>query len=142
MKTPKTSMKGRLVGMLCLFLISTITFAQNLTISGTVLDVHKEPVIGASVILEGSTGVGTITDFDGNFTLPNIPSNGKISISYIGYRTQEVPVNGRTSFSITLEEDSKQLDEVVVVGYGVQRKSDLTGSVSSVKAEEIGRAHV
>lgn len=136
MKTPKTSMKGRLVGMLCLFLISTITFAQNLTISGTVLDVHKEPVIGASVILEGSTGVGTITDFDGNFTLPNIPSNGKISISYIGYRTQEVPVNGRTSFSITLEEDSKQLDEVVVVGYGVQRKSDLTGSVSSVKAED------
>ena len=136
MKTPKTSVVGRLAGMLCLLLISAATFAQNISVSGTVLDVHSEPIIGASVVLEGGTTVGTITDFDGNFTLPNVPTNGKLSISYIGYRTQEVSVNGRTSINITLEEDSKQLDEVVVVGYGVQRKSDLTGSVSSVKADD------
>ena len=136
MKTPKTSVVGRLAGMLCLLLISAATFAQNISVSGTVLDVHSEPIIGASVVLEGGTTVGTITDFDGNFTLPNVPTNGKLSISYIGYRTQEVSVNGRTSINITLEEDSKQRDEVVVVGYGVQRKSDLTGSVSSVKADD------
>ena len=116
--------------------ISAATFAQNISVSGTVLDVHKEPVIGASVVLDGATGVGSITDFDGNFTLGNVPANGKLTISYIGYQTQNVSVNGRTSIAITLEEDSKQLDEVVVVGYGVQRKSDLTGSVSSVKAED------
>ena len=136
MKTPKTSVVGRLAGMLCLLLISAATFAQNISVSGTVLDVHKEPVIGASVVLDGATGVGSITDFDCNFTLGNVPANGKLTISYIGYQTQNVSVNGRTSIAITLEEDSKQLDEVVVVGYGVQRKSDLTGSVSSVKAED------
>ncbi|MCM1519452.1 MAG: TonB-dependent receptor [Lachnoclostridium sp.] len=111
-------------------------FAQNITVSGNVVDQTGEPVIGASVLLEG-TSIGMATDFDGNFTLSNVPSNGKLQVSYIGYKTQTVAINGRTNIDVTLQEDSEVLDEVVVVGYGTVKKNDLTGSVSSVNTEQL-----
>ena len=103
--------------------------AQSLSISGKVIDKNsQEPVIGASVLIEGTSN-GTITDLDGNFMLSNVPSKGSLVVSYIGYATQTLPINGRTSFSIVLAEDTETLDEVVVIGYGVQKKVNLTGSV-------------
>ncbi len=115
--------------------ISLGAFAQQITVKGHVKDDTGEPVIGASV-LESKTVNGTITDIDGNFVL-TVPSNSVLTISFIGYATQEVTVNGKTSLTVVLEEDAKVLDEVVVVGYGTMKKSDLTGAVSSVGTKDI-----
>lgn len=104
-------------------------------ISGIVAEVSGEPIIGANVV-EQSTGNGTITDLDGKFTLSVAP-NATIVISYIGYVDQLVPVGNKTSFKITLKEDSQSLDEVVVVGYGTQKKVNLSGSVASVNISEL-----
>lgn len=120
-----------------LFLFSPMVTAQSLSISGKVIDKNsQEPVIGASVLIEGISN-GTITDLDGNFMLSNVPSKGNLVVSYIGYATQTLPINGKTSFSIVLAEDTETLDEVVVVGYGVQKKVNLTGSVASVKGDAL-----
>ena len=113
--------------LLCI-LLATQANAQNITVTGTVTDSFG-PVIGASVIVEGTSN-GCITDFDGKFSLSNVPSNGTLSFSYIGYQTQKIAVNGKTSINVKLAEDTQLLQEVVVVGYGVQRKSDLTGAVA------------
>lgn len=108
----------------------TVTYAQSFAVSGTVSD-SQGGIPGANVKVKGST-VGTITNIDGKFNL-NLPSSKSILvISYIGYTTQEVPVNNQKSLNITLIEDTKTLDEVIVVGYGVQKKSHLTGSVSKM----------
>ena len=93
------------------------------------------PVIGASIQVEGTSN-GCITDIDGNYTLPNVPANATLVFSYIGYQTQKIAVGGKTKIDVKLAEDSQLLQEVVVVGYGVQRKSDLTGAVASVKAAD------
>ena len=120
-----------------LFLFSPMVTAQSLSISGKVIDKNsQEPVIGASVVIEGTSN-GTITDLDGNFMLSNVPSKGNLVVSYIGYATQTLPINGRTSFSVVLAEDTETLDEVVVIGYGVQKKVNLTGSVASVKGDAL-----
>lgn len=111
---------------------------QNQTITGVVLDNFGEPVIGANVVLKGSLGVGTITDADGNFSLVDVPAGSVLIISYIGYLDQEIPVtSNKTSYQITLREDTQKLDEVVVVGYGIQKKVNMTGSISNVKADEL-----
>ena len=120
---------------IALLLCALCVFSQQLTVSGIVKDSKGEVVIGASVVVEGTTN-GSITDLDGAFTLQNVPANAKLSVSYIGYKTQIIPVEGKTTFNVVLSDDSELLDEVVVVGYGVQRKSDLTGSVASVKATD------
>lgn len=112
-------------------LLSVTLYAQSKTITGTVIEGSGEAVIGASVLVEGTTN-GTITDLDGNFSLTNVPENAKIQISYIGYLSQTISVAGRSSFKITLKEDAQALDEVVVVGYGVQKRSDVTGAITSV----------
>ena len=104
--------------------------------TGKVLDENGEPVIGASIKVTGTT-TGTITDFDGNFTLNNVPKGAKIEISYIGYLTQTVEAKGNEPLTIKLAEDNQMLDEVVVVGYGTQRVKDLTGSATNVKVEDI-----
>lgn len=117
-------------------LVSLTAMAQNKSISGIVVDQLGEPIIGASIIVEGTTN-GTITDFDGNFTIQDVPENAQLKVSYIGYITQSLAVKGTSSFRITLDEDMQLLNEVVVVGYGVQKKSDLTGAVVSVGAKEI-----
>lgn len=112
-----------------IFCISII-FAQTKQLTGTVFDQSGEPVIGATVLLKG-TSIGTVTGMDGDFSI-NVPENGTLVISYIGYQSQEISVIGRNSFNVVLQEDSELLDEVVVVGYGVQRKATLTGSVAVV----------
>ena len=106
-------------------------------ITGTVVDASG-PIIGASVVEKGKSGNGTITDFDGNFTL-SVEPGATIVISYIGYETQEIKVGNQSNFNITLKEDNAQLDEVVVVGYGVQKKKLVTGATVQVKGEEIAK---
>lgn len=125
-----------------MLLFSSTMMAQTLSISGKVTDKNsQEPAIGASVLIEGTTN-GTITDVDGHFMLSNVPAKGNLVISYIGYATQTLPINGKTNFSIALAEDTETLDEVVVVGYGVQKKVNLTGSVSAVKGDALERRPV
>lgn len=109
------------------------TVMQTGTVKGQVVDANGEPIIGASVLVKGTTN-GTITDFDGNFTLNNA-SKGILVVSYIGYKTQEVPVNEKNLMKIILKEDTEVLDEVVVVGYGTQKKATLTGAVASVSGD-------
>ena len=120
-----------LLFLLCL--IPLWAFSQNITVKGVVKDATGESVIGASVVQKGTSN-GIITDIDGNFTL-NVPSNSTIVISFVGYKTQEVPVAGKTQINVTMKEDTEMLDEVVVVGYGQMKRSDLTGSVVSVNDE-------
>ena len=109
---------------------------QHRTIKGIVKDANGEPIIGANVIVKGNKTIGVITNLNGEFSL-EVPSNATLQISYIGYLNKEVKVSGnQVSFNIQLEEDSKTLDEVVVVGYGTQKKANLTGAVSSVDFEE------
>lgn len=120
--------------LLLLVLFALQANAQNLTVTGTVTDKFG-PVIGASIVVEGTTN-GCITDIDGNYILNDVPAKGTLTFSYIGYVTQSIPVAGKTKIDVTMAEDSQMLQEVVVVGYGVQRKSDLTGAVASVKAAD------
>ena len=101
-------------------------------ITGTVVDENGEPIIGASVVVKGTTN-GTITDFDGKFSLSG--ASGTLVVSYIGYQTQEVAISGKKTFQIVLKEDSEILDEVVVVGYGTQKKATLTGAVAMVDGD-------
>ena len=108
---------------------------QTKTVTGTVIDAAGIPVIGANVIVKGTTN-GTITDFDGNFSL-DVPANAVLEISYIGYLTAEVTVGNQSKVNVTLQEDTQALDEVVVVGYGTMRKSDVTGSIATAKGEEL-----
>ena len=103
--------------------------ADKFKVSGIVKDVTGEPVIGVNVSVQG-TGNGSITDLDGKFAIPNVKEKDVLIVSYIGYLTQSIPVGKQTSFTITLKEDAQALDEVVVVGYGVQKKRDLSGAVS------------
>lgn len=103
-------------------------------VSGTVKSTSGESIIGANVKVTGTT-IGCITDIDGNFTL-EVPENAKLTVSYIGFQTQEVAINGKSSMSIVLKEDTEMLDEVVVVGYGTQKKVNLTGAVASVSMEK------
>lgn len=123
--------------MAVMLLCSAASIAQTLSITGKVTDKStQEGIIGASVLIEG-TDNGVITDIDGNFKLSNVPANGTLAISYIGYVKQMIPIQGKTHFEVILEEDSQTLDEVVVVGYGVQKKVNLTGSVSAVKGDAL-----
>ena len=111
--------------------------AQNVqTVTGTIVDDNGLSVIGASIVVKGDESRGTITDFDGHFSI-NSPSNGTLLISYVGYQSQEIKLIGQKHLNITLKEDAQVLDELVVVGYGVMKKSDLTGAVSSVGAKSI-----
>ena len=128
---------GRLASLLMAFALSSaFIFAQTKTVTGTVVDELGEPVIGANVIVVGTTN-GATTDIDGNFSISNVAENATLKVTYIGYREQNIPVAGKNKFSIAIEEDRDELDEVVVIGYGTVKKRDLTGSVSSVNAKEL-----
>ncbi len=109
--------------------------AQTISVSGTVEDESGEPIIGASVVAVG-TSQGVATDIDGNFTV-NAPSNGKIKVSFIGYKTQEIAVGGRSQITVVMKEDSNVLDEVVAIGYTTVKRRDLTGATSSVSGKEL-----
>lgn len=130
----------------CLLLLSVCGFAQQITVKGIVTsDADKLGLIGATVQVKGTTN-GTITGLDGDYTVPNVPKDAILVFSSIGYETQEIAVNGRTTINIVMKESSELLDEVVVIGYGAVKKSDLTSSIATVKAEDItqtvtGNAH-
>lgn len=109
---------------------------QGKKVTGVVVDGTGEPVIGANVVVKGTTN-GTITDFDGNFSIEDVPAGATLQVSYIGYLSKEIPVGNQTALKVTLLEDSQALDEVVVVGYGTMRKSDVTGSIAVAKGEEL-----
>lgn len=127
-------MKGKLFSCLVLMFLSISMMAQKVPVSGTVSD-QTGPVIGASVIEKGTTN-GTMTDNDGHFTL-TVSKGAVIEISWIGYKTQEITVGAQTNFTVTLSEDNEFLDEVVVVGYGSMKKSDLTGASVSMKESDL-----
>ena len=129
-------MKTRFFALLAFVVISCASAFAQIQVKGNVSDKNSEPMIGVAVQEKGNINNGTITDLDGNFTL-KVNSDATLVVSYVGYKTQEVAVNGRSSIAIVLQEDTKVLDEVVVIGYGVQKKSDLTGSVASVKSDDL-----
>ncbi|MEQ9303212.1 MAG: carboxypeptidase-like regulatory domain-containing protein, partial [Marinoscillum sp.] len=111
--------------------------AQSSKVSGTIKDADNgEALIGASILEKGTTN-GTITDIDGNYQFEVENTDALLVVSYIGYKSREIPLNNRTTVNIDLELNLEELEEVVVVGYGTVRKSDLTGAVSSVKSEDM-----
>lgn len=120
--------------MLMILCVQSI-FAQKRTVSGIVTDSKNEPLIGVNVTIKNASTTGTITDMDGKYTL-DVPSNSSVLVfSYIGYSSQEVKVNNRSVIDVVLKDDMQALEEVVVVGYGTMKKSDLTGSVSSITSD-------
>ena len=126
--------KGISFALLWTFTLSL--FAQNITVKGTITDASNVALIGVTVQIQGAT-TGTVTDLDGNYVLNNVPANGALEISYVGMKSQTVSVNGQTTINIVLGEDTELLDELVVVGYGTMRKSDITGSISTAKGSDI-----
>src|SRR5690554_5434520 len=124
--------------ILILFLLPALLFSQEtINVKKIIVDGKGEPVIGATIIQKEDSSVGTISDVDGQFSL-SVPANSSIEISYIGYVTQMVEATG-DFVRIVLLEDTKSLDELVVIGYGTVRKSDLTGSVTSLKSDELNK---
>lgn len=122
---------------LCLALIGLSMMAQNITVSGVVTSkTDGEPLIGATVRVKG-TNQGTATDIDGNYTLPNVAKNATLIFNYVGFAELSLPVGGQTTVNAALTETTSALDELVVVGYGVAKKSDLTSSISTIKGGEI-----
>ena len=111
-------------------------YAQQLTVTGKVIDAEGLEVIGGTVRVKGKAAVGTITDIDGKYSLQVGPKDVLV-FSYIGYVTQEIPVKGRKVIDVQLKQDNKVLEEVVVVGYGSMQRKDLTGSVVSVRSDEL-----
>ena len=128
-------MRHTLFKILALFFMA-YSGAQNIDISGNVQDGSGFPIPGANIIVNNSTK-GTTTDFDGNFVLSGVKNGATISVSYIGYITQELVITSNKSLTIQLKEDLAQLDEVVVVGYGTQKVTKVSGAISTVKAETI-----
>lgn len=133
--------KSRLLLFSVLLLIPVMMFAQSITVKGTVLDSAGEAVIGASVVEKGNPSNGTITDFDGKFTLA-VSKGKRIVISFVGYETQEVDAVTGKELTITLQDDSQALEEVVVLGYSSRARKDLTGSVGSVSGVKIAAVPV
>ncbi len=155
----KSSLQALLKGAFCLFLaagmnlmplyaaegttenMGTQAVQQSVTVSGVITDKTGEPVIGANVLEKGTTN-GVITDFDGNYTLTVSGGNSVLVFSYIGYKTQEITVGSQKKIDIVLVEDTEMMDEVVVIGYGTQKKGDVTSAVSSVKAEDFAAGKI
>lgn len=135
MKHSQTGIAKKFLFLMVGLLMAIGVNAQSITVSGTVTDPQGEPLIGASVLAEGTTN-GASTDIDGNYTI-KVASNAILVVSYVGYDTQRVPVEGRTTVNVEMKENSVMLNEVVAIGYGTVRKQDATGSVAIVKPDEI-----
>ena len=133
MKRIQSSMK--IFATLWLMLATVSAFAQNARVSGVVSDENGEPLMGAAVIVKGTT-TGTTTGLDGDFTL-EYPQGATLTVSFIGYLERDVAPGNRSHIEVSLEPDTKLLDEVVVIGYGTVKRKDLTGSVASVRGEDI-----
>jgi len=133
-------LKGLITLAMCVsaFVVS----AQNLTVRGTVTDKNNEPVIGATVVVEGDLTRGTVTDVDGNYVLPNVPENAKLVFSYVGMKKQIVSVNGRTVINVVMEEEAELLEEVVVTALGVPKQARSVGyATAKVSPTEIERTN-
>ena len=130
-------MKGKRKWFLALFLmLATLTWAQGtITVSGQVTDQQNEPLIGVTVLIDGQQAGGTVTDFDGNYTI-KAPAKATLKFSYIGYADQRVPVGGKNVINVKMKEDAELLQEVVVVGFGTTKKESLTGAVSVMSLAE------
>ncbi len=144
MKTKQSKNQHYSINVLFLMLLVFLSFgfvnnsyAQNTTVNGTVSDGSGQPLPGATVTVKGNETTGTQTDFDGNYSITVSGSDAVLVFRYLGYATQEVAVEGRTTIDVTMQEDAAGLDEIIVVGYGTQKKSDLTGAISSVKGEDL-----
>ncbi|MBM6991704.1 MAG: TonB-dependent receptor [Prevotella sp.] len=120
---------------LCVGLFCSPAFAQQKQIKGSVKDATGEPMIGVTILADGKAAA--VTDLDGNFTVTNVKPSTKLTVSYVGYREQSMTIGNRSDFDIQMVTDNQQLDEVVVVGYGTMKKKDLTGSVASVKTQDL-----
>src|SRR5574344_53440 len=129
---------GRYALLVVLMMVSAVTYAQKIAVTGTVTDPSNEPIIGASVIVQGGKG-GTPTDLDGRFNI-TATKGSTIVVSYIGCKSETVRITG-SEVKVVLKEDSKALDEVIVVGYGVQKKSVVTASIAKVSAEELDKVN-
>lgn len=130
-------MKRQLIFLCCFLLTSLSLLAQQLNLSGKVISgTDKQPVIGVTIKIKG-TAKGTTTDIDGNYRLTGVDRNATLVFTSVGYTTQEINVKGQTVLNVTLQEANELLDEVVVIGYGAVKKSDLTSSISTVKGDEI-----
>jgi len=126
---------------LMIWLMSFPLAAQNLTVKGTITDATlNEPVIGATIVLQGDATHGTVSDIDGNYILTDVPANAVLVISYVGYAPQTIPLNGRTTVNVVLSEDTEILDEVVVVGYSTQARSQMTTSISKLDTKVLESA--
>lgn len=126
----------RVYSTFLLSMFCVLAFAQGKQITGVIKDGTGEPMIGVNVLVKGTTN-GTITDFDGKFAISDVKNSDVLTITYVGYVQQSIPVGNQTSFNIILKEDTETLDEVVVIGYGTVKKRDLTGSVASVSNETL-----
>ena len=129
-------LKGICLIIMCTFSLSM--YAQNNTVNGVVEDAAGIPLIGVTVQVEGES-IGTVTDLDGNFTLQNVPANATLVVTYVGMQSQTIQLNGRTTLSIILMEDSELLDEVVVVGFGQQKKESVVGAISQTNSKVLER---
>ncbi len=128
----------RLIATLLSFIFPLVAFAQNITVKGTVTDELDSPVISATIVVVGQTNKGALTDLDGNFTISDIPANSTLRISYIGYKTQEIALNGRTTLAVKLVPDSELLDEVVVTALGIKRSQKaLSYNVQELKSDAL-----
>ena len=137
MKKKGLSFAIRFLAMMIAVCVSLgYSYAQNRTIRGTVVDTGGEPVIGAAVTVVGNTRIGAATDLNGAFSL-NVPAGATISVESIGYKTQTFAVGNQSVFNVVLEEDTEMLEETVVIGYGVQKKSDVTGAIASLKSDDL-----
>src|SRR5574344_2768528 len=125
----------RMLTVVAMMLFTVTLFAQPVRITGKVIDAAGLPVVGAAVLQAGTTN-GAATDLDGAFTL-NVPKGADVEVSFIGYVTSKFTVDNQTIYNIVLVEDTELLEETVVIGYGVQKKSDLTGAVASVRSEDL-----
>ncbi len=134
-KTDCWNMISKVTLFVLFMLCASFTYAQN-KVTGKVVDATGDVVIGASIFVQGTSN-GTVTDLDGNYVLNNVPNNATLMFSYVGFSTQKVSVAGKSTINVTLKEDNQRLEEVVVVGYGVQKKSDVTGALTRVGEKEL-----
>lgn len=140
-KSGKNQLKVFSIALLtsCFFMLGTgniFAQAQMITVSGKITETSGDPIIGANVFEKGSTTNGTISDIDGNYQI-QVPGNAVLTVSFIGFKTLDIPVSGRNTLNLAMEEEFTSLDELVVVGYGVQKRSDITGAMVSVNSDDL-----
>lgn len=127
----------------CMWVVSTVMFAQSITVKGTITDTNNEPVIGATIVVQNNASHGTVTDIDGNYSLDNVPSNAILQFSFVGMVTQSVQVNGRLTIDITMESDAALLDEVVITALGMTRDAKALGyAMTELKGDELVKSNI